>query len=43
MASQIAETLAETLSPDNNRRVAAELKLAKLAEYPGSNRFRCSL
>lgn len=34
MASEIAQTLAETLSPDNNRRIAAELKLANLSEYP---------
>ena len=35
MASEISQVLAETLSTDNNRRVAAELKLAKLSEYPG--------
>ena len=39
MASEIAQVLAETLSHDNNRRVAAELKLAKLSEYPGKSRI----
>ncbi|KIP03840.1 hypothetical protein PHLGIDRAFT_31632 [Phlebiopsis gigantea 11061_1 CR5-6] len=34
MAPEIAQVLAETLCTDNNRRVAAELKLAKLSEYP---------
>lgn len=36
MSSEVAQILAETLSTDNNRRVAAELKLAKLSEHPGA-------
>lgn len=37
MASEIAQCLAATLSADNNTRVAAELRLAKLSESSGSS------
>ncbi|KAF8079173.1 armadillo-type protein [Lyophyllum atratum] len=40
MASQIAECLAATLSPDQNTRITAELKLAEFFTSPGS--FPCT-
>ncbi|KAG6810962.1 hypothetical protein H0H92_009610 [Tricholoma furcatifolium] len=39
MASQIAECLAATLSPDQNTRTAAELKLAEYFASPGWERW----